>query len=267
VNKGDNETVGHERIGFLPKRKKWQHIINQMFQYDSSDEEIIKKIAHQTLSNIRNTYKLLANDESVIKAIKYLAILLASTKNENQTDFLNKNGIEVHEISLFNLIRSAKSFLNIENVSLESNKITIDALLNTLVSYESSKKDGQVLLFNDQSINIWSNINSGATFCELARGFFATFTDRYLRYYLEREAANSINNYQQINSFSNNLLELVNDISRHAFDTSKIMQSFAAGWFNNHAIDKIPSENEIKSFLDLSFSKMREEFRREAEGK
>ena len=259
--------MGHERIGFLPKRKKWQHIIDQLSQFDSNDEEIIKKIAYQTLSNIRNKYKSLANDESIIKAIKYLAILLVSTRKENQTDFLKKNGIEAHDISLFNLIGSAKSFLNIENVSLESNKITIDALLNTLISYESSKKNGQILLFGDQSINIWSNINSGAEFCELARGFFASFTDRYLRYYLEREAANTINDYQHINSFSSNLLKLVNDISQHAFDTSKIMQSFAAGWFNSHAVDKIPSEKEIISFLDLSFSKMREEFRREAEEK
>jgi hypothetical protein len=258
--------VGHERIGFLPKRKKWQHIIDQLSQFDSNDE-VIKKIANQTLANIRDKYKSLASDESIIKAIKYLTILLASTREKSQTDFLNKNGIEIHEISLFSIINSAKSFLNIENISLESNKITVDALLNTLISYESSKQDGQVLLFNDQSINIWSNINSDSEFCELARGFFATFTDRYLRYYLEREAANAINDYQLINSFSTNLLKLVDDISQNAFDTSRIMQSFAAGWFNNHAKEKIPSEKEIISFLDLSFSKMREEFRREAEGK
>jgi hypothetical protein len=258
--------VGHERIGFLPKRKKWQSIIDQLSQFDSNDE-IIKKIANQTLTNIRNKYKSLVNDESVVKAIKYLTILLASTGKENQKDFLMKNGIEIQEISLFNIINSAKLFLDIENISLESNKITVDALLNTLISYESSKQDGQVLLFNDHSINIWSNINSGAAFCELARGFFSTFTDRYLRYFLEREAANTINDYQLINSFSTNLLKLVDDISQNAFDTSKIMQSFAAGWFNNHAKEKIPSEKEIISFLDLSFSKMREELRREAEGK
>jgi hypothetical protein len=42
------------------------------------------------------------------------------------------------------------------------------------------------------------------------------------------------------------------------------MQSFAAGWFNKYSLDGIPSNDEIKGFLKLSFEKMREEFGREA---
>jgi len=58
-----------------------------------------------------------------------------------------------------------------------------------------------------------------------------------------------------------------NAIADHAFETSKIMQSFAAGWFNKHAVSSPPSETEVTNFLRISFDKMREEFRREADGK
>jgi hypothetical protein len=58
-----------------------------------------------------------------------------------------------------------------------------------------------------------------------------------------------------------------NAIADHAFETSKIMQSFAAGWFNKHAAASPPSQVEVTNFLRTSFGKMREEFRREAEGK
>lgn len=43
------------------------------------------------------------------------------------------------------------------------------------------------------------------------------------------------------------------------------MQSFAAGWFNKYAVNSAPSYEDTISFLTLSFSKMREELRREAE--
>lgn len=67
------------------------------------------------------------------------------------------------------------------------------------------------------------------------------------------------------NSFISGVEAHTAEIADHSFETSKLVQSFAAGWFNNHAKDSIPSENEIIGFLRLSFNKLREEFRREAE--
>jgi len=140
-----------------------------------------------------------------------------------------------------------------------------DAILQTITAYERNNHDDQLSLFREQPSNIWSNIGSGAAFCELTRSFFASFTDRYLKYYLEREAASTINDYRSIEVFSKKLSEQAEAISHHAFETSKIMQSFAAGWFNNYAKNNIPPTKEIVDFLRVSFGKMREEFRREAD--
>ena len=206
----------------------------------------------------------MSNDDSVIKAIQYLTILTASANEPNQIDFLNNNGVAVvnNEISLFSLIRSAKEFVKTENDSLESNKIAVDALLNAITAYESNNQNDQLLPFNEHSSSIWSNTGTGATFCDLARAFFSSFTDKYLKYYLDRASSSAINDYNLIESFSNKLSE---QISKHAFETSKIMQSYAAGWFNVHSKNNLPSIDEIKSFLKLTFAKLREEFRREAE--
>jgi hypothetical protein len=254
--------MGHERIGFLPKTQIWRHIVDQLSHFNNSDADV-SQIANSTLNNIRKTYEGMSNDDSVIKAIQYLTILTASANDANQIDFLNNNGIAINkEISLFSLIRSAKDFVKTENDSLESNKITVDALLNTITTYESNNQNDQLLLFNEQSSSIWENTGTGAAFCDLARSFFSSFTDRYLKYYLDRVASSAINDYNLIESFSNKLSE---QIEKHAFETSKIMQSYAAGWFNVHSKDRLPNIDEIKSFLKLTFTKLREEFRREAE--
>jgi hypothetical protein len=254
--------MGHERIGFLPKSQSWRHIVDQLSNFNNSDADV-SQIANLTLNNIRTTYDEMSNDDSVIKAIQYLAILTASANDTNQIDFLNNNGITINkEISLFSLIRSAKEFVKTENGSLESNKIAVDALLNAITTYESNNQNNQLLLFNEQSSSIWTNTGTGAAFCDLARAFFSSFTDRYLKYYLDRAASSAINDYNLIESFSNKLSE---QISKHAFETSKIMQSYAAGWFNVHSKENLPGMDEIKSFLKLTFTKLREEFRREAE--
>jgi hypothetical protein len=193
-------------------------------------------------------------------SIRYLATLSISAKKDDQVSFLCNIGFAVdNTLSLLSLIRSAKAFIATETDSLETNKIAQDAVLQALSSYERVNNNNQLSLFGDTR-NIWNEIGSGAAFCDLARRFFASFTDRYLRYYLDREAAHSINNYKSIEKFSE-------QISKHAYETSKIMQSFAAGWFNKFATNDVPSNVEITRFLSIAFGKMREEFRREAEHK
>ena len=253
--------MGHERIGFLPKSQTWNKIISQLTQA-ADNPDTISKIANHTLENIRTLYKAIHDNESVFKAIKFLAVLSISANRDDQITFLNTNGISINEISLFSLAYSVKEYVKTDEGSLEINKIACDAILETIAKYEHSNRSMQNNLFNTPAENPWSKIGSGSKFCELARVFFASFTDRHLRYYLEREAAHSIDDFQKMDNFKKTLYE---QITKHSYETAKIMQPFAAGWFNKYAVTGIPTSKEINSFLKLSFEKMREEFRREAE--
>ena len=51
---------------------------------------------------------------------------------------------------------------------------------------------------------------------------------------------------------------------KFAFETSRITQSFAAGWFNRYARERAPTKAELEGFLSVAFGKMREELMREA---
>ena len=253
--------MGHERIGFLPKTESWNKIISLLTQFNN-DPKMISYIANQTLENIRAIYKNIAYSESVIKATKFLTVLALSANENNQQQFLNNNGIEINkDISEFTIACSIKNYIKTEDESLELNKLVCDSLLETIAKYEHKNRNDQKMLFNEQNVNIWRTIGNGSSFCELARFFIASFTDRHLRYYIDREAAHSINSFNKFDEFRRALND---QVAQHSFETSKIMQSFAAGWFNKNAKDGIPNDNEIISFLKLSFEKMREEFRREA---
>ncbi len=259
--------MGHERIGFLPHTKQWNAIIHQLSLFGIGGISIAQ-IANETLNAVKNTYELMPFDDSVVKALYFLTTLSFSAKQENQIDFLNKNGYDVDDqMSLFSLMSSAQIYIKTDVGSLEINKIAKDAAMQAIIDYHKNHETTQLSLLSDHSENVWSNAGNGAAFCEMARTFFASFTERQLKYYIERAAASSIDNYETLQDFNRQMSEQSKSIADHTFEISKLTQSFAAGWYNKYAVSSLPDESQIESFLRISFGKLREEFRREAEGK
>jgi hypothetical protein len=110
---------------------------------------------------------------------------------------------------------------------------------------------------------VWGRASNGAGFCELSRLFFAKFTERYLNYFLEREASAALPTIEDRQRFREQLRQHVDQVSQHAFEKAKITQSFAAGWYNRHARRGRPSRLEVERFLSIAFGKIREELLRE----
>jgi hypothetical protein len=259
--------MGHVRTGFLPRTAQWNAIVHQLSLF-GGDASVVPIIADGTLSAIKKIYEVMPFDESIIKAISYLVNLAFSAKQTDQITYLNSQGYLVDKnLSTFSLVASAQRLITTENGSLEINKIAEDAAMQAVIAYQEKHQTNQLGLFGSETQSPSSSIGNGAAFCELARSFFAAFTDRQIKYYVDRVAASTINNYGELEKFTSFLSEQSNAIADHAFETSKIMQSFAAGWFNKYADNSLPSDKEIMDFLRISFGKMREEFRREADGK
>ena len=258
--------MGHERIGFLPHTKQWKAIANQLSQFGDGDANIVEVI-NSTLDATKKLYEKMPYDESVVKAVSFIATLSFSAKQSDQIRFLNENGYFVDgQMSLFSLMESVQKYITTDDGSLETNKLARDATLQAIIDYQQRHETNQLSLFSDQPQNVWENVGSGAAFCEMARTFFSSFTERQLNYYLERVAASCIDDYGKLDQFNRQLSTQSKAIADHAFEISKLTESFAAGWFNKNVADSLPNEKQIEGFLKMSFGKLREEFRREADG-
>jgi hypothetical protein len=132
--------MGHERIGFLPHTKQWQGIVGQLASFGIG-EISIAQIANETLKAVKKTYEAMPFDESVIKALSFLATLSYSANLDNQADFLNENGYTVDsQMSLFSLIASAQDYITTETGSLETNKLAKDAAMQAVIDYQERHK-------------------------------------------------------------------------------------------------------------------------------
>ncbi|MEQ9467482.1 MAG: hypothetical protein RLN88_08725 [Ekhidna sp.] len=216
--------MGHERIGYLPKSKKWRSIVEEVANF-TSDEDTIAKIANQTTKNVLKRYDNIESDQGVLSAFKFLVLLSKSAREKDSSDFLAEHGIDLpRNFNLLKLSKEIRDFIDQNTESKEYSSFANHALIDTISQWSQKNRiQTQIQFETDQnSFDEWKSAASASGFCELSRMFFANFTDTYLKYFLEREASANINNLFDRDTFNKKLENHLNEISKHAFETAKI---------------------------------------------
>ncbi|QBX63357.1 hypothetical protein [Dehalococcoides mccartyi] len=256
--------MGHERLGILPKTKPWVRIVDELMSSDLAEDKV-KVVASQTLENVRDRLNKIEEDPGVIASFKFLVTLAVSSQFENPLGFLTDSNVDIGtNASPYFIAKALHKYVESNIGSLEYGEIARTAAVDA-VSIWHNKNSQQLRMFDTDknSVETWRGTGGGDGFCEISRLFFAKTTERYLNYFLERTLSSSVKTLDERESLRKRLNEHVDIASQHAFETAKITQSFAAGWFNKHADRKVPPDAEIRSFLRVAFGKLREELRRE----
>jgi len=257
--------MGHKRYGFLPKTKPWISLVKELDNF-SSDNTDVTQIAKQTLQNVQTRFDRLEDDPSIYASFEFLLELSKAFQKEKPLEYLKEKGVfEESEISVIKLGRWLKKYKNDEVVSKEYQTFARQAGIDALNKWYKANIDSGVTLFSEGVDNeyVFSQIGKAGKFSDLTRYYFASFTERYLKYYLERSASKTLTNISEREQFSKEIERHVKDISQHAFETTHITQSFIAGWHNKFAKGSQPSKRDIKNFLSFSFKKMKGELLRE----
>jgi glycine cleavage system H lipoate-binding protein len=254
--------MGHERVGILPRRQRWNDIVLHIRDALEGDTADIATLVSKTLGNVRSRYMRLPHDTGVQAAFAYLVALSTS-------ELPAHGGLTAVDTKLqdnpspIRITTDLANWVNSHRASPEYAELSCRAAADTIAKW-SREKSTQKLIF-DNAINatsIWGN-SDGRSFCTIARTFFAKFTERYLRYFIERSASAEAPSLKARQQLQMSLSGHIDEISQHAFETSKIIQSFAAGWFNKYARDHRPGDTEIVGFLTHAFGKLQEELARE----
>lgn len=259
--------MGHERIGYLPKSKKWRQIVKEIANF-TADGDTISHIANQTTKNVLKRYDNIEADKGVLAAFKFIILLTQAPRQNNSSEFLATQGIQLSKnFNLLGLSKAIRAFIESNSESKEYSAFANHALIETVSQWSKQNKIQQQIQFesNNNSFDEWRSAADDRGFCELSRMFFSNFTDNYLRYFLEREASANIDNLFDRDLFNKKLDQHLSEISKHAFETAKITQSFSAGWYNKNVKNEIPSNEKIKSFVSFCFKKLNSEIIRDAE--
>ena len=257
--------MGHERMGLLPTTEKWREIVEQIAGMYVSEAEVAN-IAQQTIQNVRDRFRHLAQDDGLVSTFQFLVYLAVASRENNPRMSLLETGIELPDPPTpLAFAKAVNAYVEPRMDSLEYGEIAQKAAGDAISGWYDQNQPTMENLFSavKDPFEVWRKAGDGAGFCELSRLFFAKFTQRYLEYFLGREASAALRGVEDRVEFSQHLEEHVNTISRHAFETSKITQSYAAGWFNKNSKEGIPGQDAIEGFLNTALGKMRDALQRE----
>ncbi len=265
--------MGHLRTGSLPRTKKWSAIVSAVGDGFDTDESSFSEIADKTLEASNRFLRKLPYDPILQKCFQFLIVFSVSGKAEDVQKIAAKHGLYIEEnpskLQLSKSLRTWLSDVNPSDCNPELSSLSRKATLDTLTSWFNKHSDTpQIDLFSKSidPFSAWRAAATGGGFSELSRSFFANFTQRYLNYFLTRTASSQIKTLEDRKKFDAAVQRNAESISNHAFETSKLVQSFSAGWYNKNASEnKIPSSQNIQGYLRHSLEKIREEFRRQKE--
>lgn len=259
--------MGHERVGLLPKTKKWNDLVRQIGSAYSS-ELPVASVATQTLRNVQKRYEFLFRDDTVKIAFSFLVAFSRACRFPDTRNELHKSGILMPEKpTLLSVVKALHERVPKYEATSEYGQLALAAAADAIGQWHNQHATTQLPLFHPspEFFESWRTLGNGAGFCDLARLYFGKLTERYLYYFLDRAASATVSSIQQREQFQRDIRAYVDDVSKHAFETAKITQSFAAGWFTAHTREGLPDTEEVEGFLAIAFGKLRDELRREEE--
>ena len=257
--------MGHERVGALPKSREWRQLVGQL-GLSAHSSELVQAVADNTLEQVRGRFARIQHDPGVQAAFGFLVGLTTSDIPPQDEKAKANPPVELNKKpSVLRLVSELDAWIRQHPGSPEYAELATRAGADAIAAWTKSKaRQGD--LFNPETDTeaVWRSAGTGAGFSEVSRVFFGKFVERYLKFFLEREASAELPTLQAREEFSRRLADQMDEVSHHAFETAKITQSFAAGWFNKRVGEgRRPSDEEIQGFLSYAFGKVREELRRE----
>ena len=214
-------------------------------------------IARRVIDNVQERVGTIARDEGMRSSFRFLVgLAVASRAAHPETE--RPWEIEFPEqptpLALSVALRSWVQ----QHRGGEYAELGTQAATDAMIEWRARRDVNQADLFraSPDPYERWRETGSGGGFSELVHLYLSNFTRRYLDYFLEREASSVISNIEDRDRFDE-------AVARHASETAKIAQSFAAGWFNAHAATSLPSASEVDGFIGYSLQKIREELLRE----
>lgn len=223
----------------------------------------VEVLTARTLELVRTRYAAISNDGGVQAAFGFLVAL--SSPASGATGGASGAVIDLDaDPSAIQLGRQLQVWVRQHANSLEYAALAERAACAAIAGWWEGHSRQQSLMGPVAAADVWRAASQGSGFSELARSFFAKFTESYLNYFLGREASAVAGTIQNREALQQGIREHTDRVSKHAFETSKIAQSFAAGWFNKYAVEERPSDRRLQGFLRVAFEKLREELLRES---
>jgi hypothetical protein len=253
-------TMGHIRLGVLPKRPRWKRVIGLL-----EDREVpASAIADQVLDGARDTLTSDSAQCSLAYCIWILIQLTQAAQSDDFRDSIARIGIRVPaDVSATEFLaetsRVATRHLSKLTPRTALNSIAGLALRESLtctVGRHSSTLFGSGLPEVQHALERYS---TGRQFSSLLHVYLTSFLYRVLRFIIDKEMANHLgpgNRFERVRDFE----QFDDALEVFASQTSRIVDEFSGGWYSKTKWQEgAISEADARRFVHVALKKLRDD--------
>lgn len=253
--------MGHIRLGELPRTRKWSQVV-ALIRRDGD----VADIAAASLDAAASGFRLAADDAGVAWTTWLLTQLPLAAREPNYEQRLAALGVEVSGApSLIELVAAFTDAVDkhMRRVGKRTDlgEMAQMAAAETLTSILGDRTQS---LFGSSPADVQRELAALATtkqFGDLARGYFAGLTRRYLGFFLSRELSNHVGGGRRFANLSEHA-EFNAALGLHCRQASRIVEEFAGGWFSKTNWEEGISPENSKRFAATALKKLRSEIER-----
>lgn len=255
--------MGHIRVGRLPKIRGWKQVVFLLDSHESSASEIATataKAAKQFFSQNKT--------DSVLVFSYWLATQITyRARFESFEEELEKIGLDIRDVETpLDFLAKVANFARAESKSRgatfplsEFAQLSLREVLTETIGWQSQTLFGQT---RDDIRIACRRYSSPQQFSKLARLYFSKVLNRTLQFFLGKETANKVGSSRKFRDISD-LSSFEAAIESYCYQSARIIQDFAEGWYSKRNWQGGISEMDAKGFVAVAIEKLADEIAHE----
>ena len=253
--------MGHIRLPRLPRTRRWREVVDLL----RSPSGTAPAVASATLAAVDEAFVHSDTDRGLVRAVWLLAQLPVAARSDDFRAAAKQLGINLPATPTVADISTGISAA-IDDYLGESGERTdigelalgaaVEAVSRTLHARTTS-------LFPDptEPTRATAALGTETQFGRLARDFFARFTQRWLKAFVDRELPHHTGEGRRFATLTEQR-EFTQALDLHCQQAARIVESFAGGWWSKARHEGDLTEQRTSGFVSYSLKKLRDELQR-----
>lgn len=255
--------MGHIRIARIPKVKGWKEVISLL----STDESSPGDISCVTAKAAKEYFDKIKTDPALVFSYWLLTQITYKAKTVAFADELSKIGLNIGEVTsalgfLSNIANFSRVQIKLRGESFplsEFAQLSLREVLTETIGEHSKSLFGTTNEDVRLACRRYSNPNQ---FAKLARLYFSKITNRILQFFVSKESPNQVGKGRKFEDVSK-LTDFNTALEGYCFQSAKIVEEFAGGWYSKRNWQGEISETDAQGFVAVAMRKLRAEIARE----
>ena len=227
--------MGHQRLGSIPKTRKWQAVVDQVVSGAGLAVDDIDRIAARTLDAASPALEKAARDAGLRHTFYLLTQIAVASRQPDWQERLSNAGIELSPgASLFDLTAGLHSAVEKQvarrGLPTDIGEMAQQAAGEALASLAG---DSAVTLFGSGGEHLQAavrQLSTKAGFARLGQRFFGRFLTRFLNFYLSRVTAAKVGSPRLADVSA--VTEFNGALGTHCEQSARIVRDFCGQWYS-----------------------------------